>query len=35
VHIDKVLARYNFDPQVTEASTEDNSEWKNPNHKIL
>jgi glycosyltransferase involved in cell wall biosynthesis len=34
VHIDKVLARYNFDPQVTEASTEDNSEWKNPNKSI-
>lgn len=30
-HIDKVLCKYNFDPKITEASTESNSEWKNPN----
>mgnify|MGYP006268850011 CR=1 FL=1 len=33
IHIDKVLARYNFDPNITEASTETNSEWKNPNYR--
>jgi hypothetical protein len=31
--IDKVLFKYNFDPKVTEASTEDNPYWTNPNHK--
>ena len=35
IHIDKVVCRYNFDPEVTEASTEDNSEWKNPNVKPI
>lgn len=29
--IDKVLFQYNFNPQTTEASTEDNEYWKNPN----
>lgn len=29
--IDKVLFSYNFDPSVTEASTESNEYWKNPN----
>lgn len=29
--IDKVLFSYNFDPKVTEASTETNSIWNNPN----
>ena len=33
VHIPEVLIRYNFDPETTEASTEDNAEWKNPNTK--
>jgi hypothetical protein len=31
--IDKVLFKYNFDPKITEASTEDNPYWTNPNHK--
>lgn len=31
--IDKILFKYNFDPKVTEASTEDNEVWTNPNHK--
>ena len=31
VYIDKVLHKYNFDLSVTEASTESNSEWSNPN----
>jgi hypothetical protein len=31
VHIDKILLQYNFDPTITEASTEDNAEWINPN----
>jgi len=31
VHIDKVLCKYNFDINTTEASTESNSEWENPN----
>ena len=31
--IDKVLFKYNFSPTVTEASTESNSHWTNPNHK--
>jgi len=29
--IDKILFSYNFDPKVTEASTESNEYWKNPN----
>lgn len=29
--IDKVLFKYNFDPKVTEASTESNEVWVNPN----
>jgi hypothetical protein len=29
--IDKIVYKYNFDPAITEASTEDNSEWENPN----
>lgn len=29
--IDKIVYKYNFDPKITEASTESNSEWKNPN----
>lgn len=35
VHIDKVLHKYNFDPIVTEASTEDNEIWTNPNKKAI
>lgn len=31
--IDQVLFKYNFNPKVTEASTEDNEVWKNPNPK--
>jgi hypothetical protein len=30
-HIDKVIYKYNFDINISEASTESNSEWKNPN----
>ena len=30
-HIDKTVYKYNFDSNVSEASTETNSEWKNPN----
>jgi hypothetical protein len=30
-YIDKIVYKYNFDPLVTEASTESNSEWTNPN----
>jgi hypothetical protein len=30
-YIDKVVYKYNFDLSITEASTESNSEWKNPN----
>lgn len=30
--IDKVLFKYNFDPKITEASTENNPYWQNPNH---
>lgn len=30
-HIDKVVHSYNFDPKVTEASTESNAIWTNPN----
>lgn len=35
VHIDKVLHKYNFDPKVTEASTDDNDIWTNPNKIII
>jgi len=35
VHIDKVLHKYNFDPKVTEASTEDNEIWTNPNKIVI
>lgn len=31
--IDKVLFKYNFDPKITEASTESNPFWTNPNPK--
>lgn len=31
VHIQKVLFKYNFNPEITEASTESNEFWKNPN----
>jgi hypothetical protein len=31
-YIDKVVYKYNFDLLITEASTENNSEWKNPNN---
>lgn len=31
--IDKVLFSYNFSPETTEASTESNEFWKNPNHE--
>ncbi len=31
VHIDKIVYKYNFDSQISEASTATNSEWKNPN----
>lgn len=30
--IDKVLFKYNFDPKITEASTQSNPYWQNPNH---
>lgn len=30
-HIDKVLYKYDFNPLVSEASTESNSHWQNPN----
>lgn len=30
-HIPKVLHSYNFNPQITEASTESNKYWTNPN----
>ena len=33
IHIDKILHSYNFNPEVTEASTESNSHWKNPNEE--
>lgn len=32
IHVDKVIHGYNFDTAVTEASTESNEIWKNPNH---
>jgi glycosyltransferase involved in cell wall biosynthesis len=35
LHIDKVLHKYNFDPKVTEASTEDNEIWTNPNKIVI
>lgn len=31
IHIPKILHRYNYDTAVSEASTEDNEVWKNPN----
>jgi hypothetical protein len=31
IHIDRVLTKYNFDSSVSEASTESNHVWKNPN----
>lgn len=34
IHIDKVIHGYNFDPKVTEASTETNHFWKNPDEPI-
>lgn len=30
-HINQILYRYQFNPQITEASTESNEYWKNPN----
>lgn len=30
-HIDKIVYKYNFDSNISEASTKTNSEWKNPN----
>jgi len=30
-HIDEVILKYNFNPDMTEASTEDNPVWDNPN----
>jgi hypothetical protein len=35
IFIDKVLFKYNFSPTVTEASTESNSHWTNPNPKKI
>ncbi len=32
--IDKIVYKYNFDPSITEASTESNSEWTNPNEIV-
>lgn len=32
-HIDKIIHSYNFDINVSEASTQDNEHWKNPNHE--
>lgn len=32
IYIDKVLYKYNFNPTITEASTESNEFWTNPNH---
>lgn len=34
VHINKIIHGYNFDPKVTEASTESNAYWKNPNEVV-
>lgn len=31
IFINKILFHYNFDPQLTEASTESNAHWTNPN----
>lgn len=31
VHIDKILHSYNYDPSISEASTESNKHWINPN----
>lgn len=33
IFIDKVLFKYNFDPVRSEASTETNEQWTNPNNK--
>lgn len=33
IFIDKILFRYNFDLSITEASTESNAYWKNPNYE--
>lgn len=33
-YIDKIVYKYNFDPLITEASTESNSEWTNPNEVV-
>lgn len=30
-HIDKILYKYQFNPQITEANTESNEYWTNPN----
>lgn len=32
IHIPEIIASYNFDPSITEASTESNEIWQNPNH---
>jgi len=32
-HIPEVLHGYNFNPDITEASTETNTHWTNPNHE--
>lgn len=32
IHIDKVLTKYNFSSDVSEASVESNAVWKNPNY---
>lgn len=34
IHIPKIIHSYNFDPNVTEASTESNMIWKNPNDSV-
>ncbi len=33
IHIPEVIHSYNFDPKVTEASTESNEVWTNPNNE--
>lgn len=33
IHIPKILFKYNFSPDTTEASTESNEYWTNPNEK--
>lgn len=35
IHIDKVLTQYNFNTAVSEASTESNAYWKNPNGDMI